>query len=683
MRWRLGLLLCFVAFLSFAQKRPEIDLETFAERLFQIQDEDVSYEDLYESLFLFYTSPLNLNKATKEELASLYILNPQQLIEILSYREQYGDFISLYELQNVPHLDLETVRDLIPFVTVTESSDSRKLLTRILNEENNYLLLRYTRSIQTERGFDESRENGYQGNPGTIYGRMRIRHSKDFSVGLTFEKDAGEPFSLDDKPYGFDFYSFHFLLENKGKIKTLALGDYQLQMGQGLVFGSGFSPGKGAETIHTTKRNSVGIRPYSSVLESGFFRGAAATVSLGQFEVTALGSHLKQDALLQNDTTYSDYEEFINSIQATGMHRTPNEIASRNQITESNLGFALNFEPSYRFSAGITALHTQFSRPLQRKPNTYNQFEFQGEQNTIGSAYFNYNFQNFILFGESGISSSGGIGAVGGLIASLTSKIDFSLNFRHFDKDFHSFYGNAFSEGSRIINERGTYWGIKYKPNRQWQFAAYFDRFSFPWLRFRVDAPSKGHEMLGRVTYSPTRKIKAYLQYRFEQKERSITPEGSNTSRLIPTHKGNYLFNMDYELGPVLSFKTRVQGSFYEENQVTTKGLALIQDVNMTFRKWKLSTRIAVFETDDYDNRQYVYEKDVLYAFSIPAYSGVGIRNYLLLQYSASRYLTCYARYGRFQYSERQTSNIGSGNDLIDGNIKSDFKIMARWKFLR
>ncbi|MFT6883654.1 MAG: hypothetical protein ACJAVY_002460, partial [Marinoscillum sp.] len=86
---------CFYSLAAFSQEREEIDLEAFAERLFQVQDDDIGYEDLYESLLLNYTSPLNLNKANRLELSSLYILSPAQLNAFFKYRDNYGNFLSL------------------------------------------------------------------------------------------------------------------------------------------------------------------------------------------------------------------------------------------------------------------------------------------------------------------------------------------------------------------------------------------------------------------------------------------------------------------------------------------------------------------------------------------------------------------------------------------------------------
>ena len=659
----------------------EIDLEQFAEARFQVQDDDIAYEDLYESLLMYYTNPLNLNKVDKPELASLYILSPIQINSFFEYREQVGKLISKYELQAIPNFDVATIRDLLPFVTVTETSDSRPLLTRMLDEENNYLLLRYTRSIQESEGYQRTDGSGYQGDPNHLYGRFRVSHPQDFSLGVTFEKDAGEQFALNpaQNQYGFDYYSYHFALQNKGKLKSLVLGDYQMQFGQGLVLGAGFSAGKGAETINSIKRNSTGLRPYSSVLESGYFRGAAATFELSGIEITGFGSWLAQDGTLQNDTTYSDFEEFINAIQATGMHRTTNELASKNSIQEISTGVAIHYDLKHQFNIGATGLYTHYSSPLQKRPNNYNQFEFVGDQNFVGSIYSNFNYQNVMMFGEVARSKSGGMGTAAGILLSMTPKVDFSWSYRDYDKNFHSFYGNGFGEGSRIINENGIYWGIAYRPSRKYSFSAYFDKFNFPWLRYRVNAPSNGFEYLGRFTFKPSRSVSMYAQLRQENKELSVDSENGNLSELAETIKRNYILNLDYAVGRTFSFKSRVQGSSYQQGNETTHGLAIIQDVNVSFWKMKVSSRFALFETDDFNNRQYLYEKDVLYAFSIPAYYGTGTRAYFMTQYTVNKSLSLWLRYSQFKYVD--VESVGSGLNETEGDLRSEVKFMLRYKF--
>ncbi|MEP0987796.1 helix-hairpin-helix domain-containing protein [Ekhidna sp.] len=680
-------------------QNEEIDLEVFAERLFQVQDEDIAYEDIYESLLLYYSSKLNLNSVEPEELASLYILNPAQLSNFFIYRDQFGEFLSINELQAVPELDLETIRLLLPFVTVEESlTDTRPLLQRVINEENNYFLLRYSRRLEEQKGYTPAlpldttfirNENQdivdtvtspparFAGSPNKIYGRFRTSHRNDFSLGFTFEKDNGEQFSFNNSNRGFDFYSYHLLLENKFGFRKIVLGDYQLQVGQGVVLGAGFNAGKGAETVNTTKRNSLGLRPYTSVLESGFFRGAGIAKEFGDFELTVFYSRLNQDGNIQTDTTFSDFDEFINSIQNSGFHRTPGELASKDQISEQSIGAVIQYQPHRRFTVGISGLNSQYSRPLQRKPNNYNQFEFNGDHNFVTSAYANYTWQNFTFFGEAARSKSGGIGAVGGLVTSLSRTVDMAMVFRNYDRDFHSFYGNAFSENSRNINEKGTYWGVSVTPNRRHKVNLYYDRFQFPWLKFRTEAPSVGHEWLIRYSHFPSRQVTLYAQAR--QQTRQVTVPNENLNILVDQIKHNYIFNVDYALKPWLKLKTKVQSSTQDEGGEFTKGFAIIQDVNFDWWKLKFNTRMALFETDDFDNAQYVYESDVLYAFSIPAYNGTGVRTYAMVRYDPVRNLSLWLRYASFSFRDR--NSVGSGLNESVGSISSEIKAMLRFKF--
>ena len=218
--------------------------------------------------------------------------------------------LSIYELQSIAGFELSVIQDLLPFVTVRENElDNRSLLERIIGEPNNYLLLRYSRIVENQRGYLSETSNGYTGTQDKLYGRFRVSHRNDFSAGFTFEKDAGEEMDF-SQGSGFDFYSAHFMVENQGIIRKLILGDYQLQVGQGLVFGAGFNPGKGAETVNTVKRNTLGMRPYTSVLETGFLRGVGVTIPLKKVEITAFYSNLMQDGNIQNDSIFNDFEEF-------------------------------------------------------------------------------------------------------------------------------------------------------------------------------------------------------------------------------------------------------------------------------------------------------------------------------------------------------------------------------------
>ena len=93
----------------------------------------------------------------------------------------------------------------------------------------------------------------------------------------------------------------------------------------------------------------------------------------------------------------------------------------------------------------------------------------------------------------------------------------------------------------------------------------------------------------------------------------------------------------------------------------------------------RLTARYALFDTDDYDTRQYVFEQDVLYAFSVPALSGRGTRVYGLAQISCTRHLTLWLRLAETHFRHQRT--VGSGLEEIQGPRRTEFKAQARYRF--
>jgi hypothetical protein len=221
------------------------------------------------------------------------------------------------------------------------------------------------------------------------------------------------------------------------------------------------------------------------------------------------------------------------------------------------------------------------------------------------------------------------------------------------------------------------FWGLKIRPNGRWQLAAYYDVFRFPWLKFLTDAPSDGHEFLARISYLPSKKVSLYGQFREEVKGRNLRDNPTRMDVVVPSTRRNYQINIDFRAEKVVSFRSRVQWSTYQQTGAgQTGGFTLVQDASFDFRRVRLSTRFALFDTDDYENRQYVFEKDVLYAFSIPAYYGRGFRNYYLLQFRLSPKVDLWFRYAFTQY--RGQATISSGLEQIEGSRRSDVKVQLR-----
>jgi hypothetical protein len=679
------LLVC--SFESFTQEYPrkEINIRNFIQDIVGNPDGGVN-EDLFESLYQNYLNPIDLNKVTREQLSSVYVLSEKQLNSFFLYRQKAGNLLSIYELQAIPDFDLSTIYKLIPFVAVKPDGLSFGTLTDGFSGSNQYLLLRYAQILETKKGFTEPDSRSkvrYEGSPMKLYARYKMYSSKDFSLGFTLEKDEGESQLT-------DFKSFHLQFQNKGHWKNITLGDYQLQLGQGLISSAGFYIGKGSETVLTTRRNHLGVRPYTSALENNFFRGGAATYQLGKFEIIGFYSRLNRDGnIVQDKTANLDY---ASSLQTSGLHRTTSEIADKGSVFEENIGTDITFKnEGNTFQIGFTALETNFDKTLQKAEKDYNLYEFSGNSNLLTGLHYSYNYQNFNFFGEIARSSSGGIGAVSGVLASLGKRTDFSILFRKYDRDFHSFYANGFSENSRNINETGLYAGVKHALNKKWSVSAYFDYFQFPWYRYLVDKkPTVGFDYLGRVTYQPQKNMQIFFQFRQENKEENtkITEtyidKGREKTREITVVRNRtrrvFVANFDYKISKTLNVQTRASYSTYQfEDQAFTQGFAIAQDINADFGKLSLSGRLAFFKTDDYDNRQYFYEQDVLYAFAFPAYYQHGIRHYLMAQYKISRNVDAWVRWARTDLFDGGI--FSSGLEEIPLSHRSEVKMQIRLHF--
>ncbi len=663
------------------QEKLIFDLQEFIESNFNIQDESLNYEDLYERLFLLYEDPINLNDVSEEDLLALHILSTNQVSALLDYILTRGKLISIYELLYINGFDNGTINKLLPFVSVSQvKTDGRSLFKRIIQEKNNYFILRYERTLEEKRGYQSATDDGYLGSPDKLYFRYRVSNPKDFSVGFTMEKDAGETLFGNNafKKRGIDFWSAHLLFENKRKWKKIVLGDYQLQLGQGLLYGAGFGIGKGSETINNLEKAHMGIRPYTSVIEGGFLRGVAATYGISnKVNTTIFTSHLKQDANIQTGDL-EDFQTYFSSIQLSGFHRTHSELARKGAIDETLAGIDISYKPNHLNRVGFIASINRFSVPILRANKPYNQFEFSGSTNSNLGLYGKTSWHQFNFFGETSISRSGGLGMVMGFTSSLSARIDFAMIFRNFQKNFHSLRSSAFSEGSRNINESGIYWGIKYILNKRFNLSAYFDTFRFPWLRFRTNAPSEGKDYLIRLNYSPNRKVNTYFQLRSKVKDQNFRDLETNHINVLPGKKKQYLFNLDVEINHSLILKSRVQHSKYQIATNKTSGYAFSQDATYKHNNLTISGRLALFDTEGAENRQYMYERDVLYAFSIPAYSGRGIRNYVLISYRLNTNIDLWARLSRTTFYDR--SEIGTGLETIDGNKKTDIKFQIRYK---
>ena len=79
------------------------------------------------------------------------------------------------------------------------------------------------------------------------------------------------------------------------------------------------------------------------------------------------------------------------------------------------------------------------------------------------------------------------------------------------------------------------------------------------------------------------------------------------------------------------------------------------------------------FHTDDYDSRIYASEKGLVYTFYTPSFYGSGFRYSAHIRCDLNKTFMFLVKFGQTAYRDRET--IGSGNDLIEGNTKTDLQM--------
>jgi hypothetical protein len=639
--------------------------------------EDQDYSDIAERLTYYRKHPIDLNNATKDQLKELIFLSPIQINEILNHSLENGPFIDVFELQSIGSLDIESVNLLMKFVKVTLPPPFKDMtFKKLVQKADHDLMIRIGKILEKQAGFSKlgnAMEANYQGSAWRILTRYRYNFSNTLAASLNMEKDAGEQFFDSSKNKGFDFYSGNISFRGSGIVKKLLIGDYALQFGQGLVMwsGSGFGKGSGISTI---AKQDFGLKPYSSVNESIFLRGASGTFKFRKLSFTPFFSKKNLDASL------TDQGKEVNTINISGLHRTKSEIDTKSQLLSTLYGAHVQFN-SKSLNIGFTSYQTQFSLPFSIGKSLYEQFDFKGNLLTNLGLNYDYSHRNTYFFGEVAHSKNGGTASINGIMSSLSPRVSLVLMHRRYAKNYHSFFNQSVSEASNAVNESGFYSALSLKFDSKWDLFTYSDFFRFPWLKFRVNAPSSGYELFAQLNYRMNKKLN--LSSRFKQQLREENSESIFAdSGLETVDKQNYRIEIRYSIDDRFSFRNRIEMVRYQKgNSKFEIGFLNYQDIIYKPMSSRLSgnIRFGIFDTESFNSRIYAYENDVLYAYSVPAYQGKGVRFYLNARYTLTRGFDLWLRYSLTSYYDQNT--VGSGDDKINGNKRSDARLQIRYQF--
>jgi len=658
----------------------EQQLENITENNEDVETEDDSY---LQQMMQYLKNPINLNSATAADLKELRVLTPIQIQNFISYRLLTGKLIDVYELQAVPGWDITTIQKIRPYISVSMQASVVSTFGNRLSGGDKSILVRVTQVPERSKGYlldSSTATNFYPGSPQKILFRYKYVYKNLLQYGIVGEKDAGEQFFKGKQKQGFDFYTAHIFARKIGIIKALAIGDFTVNLGQGLTQWQSLAFKKGAD-VTNIKREADVLRPYNSAGEINFHRGLGITLAKDNWQLTAFGSYKNIDAnFVAADTTQS-LDEFISSLQTSGYHRTKSETDDKG--IQRQLAFGGNFSYQYKgLHLGVNGIHYKFKLPLIKSADPYNKYALTG--NSFGNYSFDYSYtyRNMHIFGEAAFTNKFDKAFINGLIISVSTKVDASLLYRNISKSYQSLYTSAFTEGTYPTNEKGLYAGVSIKPNPYWRIDAYADFYKFPWLRYRVDAPSTGSDYLVQINYKPNRQLEIYSRYHSETKAYNVNPDLLVLSPVIQQPKKNWRTQVSYKISPAISLRNRTEVVWFDKKGINAEqGYLIYFDFiyKPLLSPLSGSIRLQYFETDGYNSRLYAYENDVLYSYSIPVFYDKGYRYYININYDVNKKLALWIKLSQTRYKDK--SLIGSGLDEINGRVKSEVKLQAMYKF--
>ena len=630
-------------------------------------EKEINWENEIEELSERISQPINLNSATKEQLEQLPFLTDLQVENLLAYVYIHAQMQTVYELQLVEEMDYKTIRLLLPFVCV--QSVKKKEIFRLrdmFKYGKQEILTRLDIPFYTRKGY----ENSYLGP--SMYHSLRygFRYGEQVYAGITGEKDSGEPFAALHNKQGYDYYSYYLLIRDFGRLKTLALGNYRLSFGQGLVVSTDFLVGKSSSLVSSSFRNG-GIRKHASTDEYNYFRGIASTVKLIKgVLLSGFYSYRCMDGTME--------ENEITTIYKTGLHRNEKEADKKNvfslQLTGGNISYVNN-----RLKLGLTGIYYVFNHPFEPELREYAKYNLHGNRFYNVGLDYGYRWHRFMFQGETAIGKKG-LATLNRLQYSPVQGMQLLLIHRYYSYDYWAMFARSFGEGSSVQNENGWYLAMEAAPFRHWIFFASVDFFSFPWWRYRISKPSQGMDLLLKTTFSPCKVANMYLSYRYKRKERDNS--GTNGSVILPIYQHRLRYRLNFLPGDMFAFRTTVDyNHFHAFRKPPSQGYQFSQMVSVQFPYFPLRAEVQgnYFHTDDYDSRVFVAEKGLLYTFYTPSFQGEGIRWMANLRYDINSHWMIICKFGQTIYYDRNA--IGSGNDRIEGNRKADLQMQLRLKF--
>lgn len=682
-----------------AGNEPEPDAAAALDRF----DPDAASEEALRRLIDRAADPIDLNRARAQDLAALPALSPALARTIVQQRRTNGPFHHVRDLLDLPGVSPSVFAQIEPFLAVRPHPPTAgATATRPRRDARLEITQTLTRRIDLGRGFDgDTTRTTYLGSPERLLTRIRATAGRRLHLGLTLDKDPGEPvqWDPDTDQYGVGHVSATVAARDLGPVSSAVVGDYTVEIGQGLAFWPAGAFGKGRDAVRPLLRTGRGIVPTSTAEENRFFRGVALTASPARStHLTAWWSRKRRDASLAPPSVPPDVRAGeavrpVQSLSSSGLHRTHAERDRKNAVRETLVGMAATWSPP-RGRLGVAAARTTYHRPVQPPATPSRRFDPRGSRFDVASAFGNGTFGPVTVFGEAARTS----GSAGGVVAGLSMRArrtEALLLGRWVARTFWSLHGGTIGEQSGPPqNERGFYMGLRSQLSPTLQIAAYTDVYRFPWLRFGVPRPSDGMDVRLVLDHQPRPWLHQYIEVRTETRDVGVdvrSADGRTVDGVTAQTRQSVRWHGSFDFSRSVRLRTRLEhtwasgravgGASLPASRYRERGVLLFQDVRWRLPSTTVDARLALFDTDGFASRVFAYENDLRYSFSVPAFQGRGRRAYVLVRTDLTPRWRIEAKYGVTTF--RDVDAVGSGLDEVSGNRIREVRVQLRWRWQR
>ena len=616
------ILICPVA------KSQEVEEQIYESNM--VESEDI-IRNPNESIGFFQRKQVNINHAAAQELNEIQLLTPEQIRQFILFRNTFGNFVSLAELQAIPYWDVFTIKKVLPFLSIENTTHFFPSFKEFVNKSAYSVLYRTGGKMIDTLGKPTSNQGKPSDNKNNYAQLISYRHKTKnlLQWGFTTEKDAGEKYVLDHT-------SAFIAIEKKKLLKQLIAGDYIVNLGQGLIHWQGHAFGKSSNLIQGYRQSQT-YKPHTGTDENIFHRGLAIVLDKKNIELSSFISLMRIDANVVTDNISG--RRTVSSILTSGLHRTEFELEDKDALRQTSWGSRMAWHSS-KGKIALNHVNFHYDLPISKRPLPYNQFAISGNDWRNTSLDYGWSTPIGFLFGEIAMDKHSNAALTAGIVKSLDSKFDLSLILRNMSSRYKAIQSNTITQQGEAGNEKGFFICFNFIPTQKIRIEGFADHFMNSWPLYYNDGIRRGQSYAIQYVWRPDKKNEIYIRWQHNQIRSNQEVEESRTNYLNNNSSNRIRLHLSSMIGDALTLRYRTEIIWMrKEGGDPEKGVLTYTEMIMKTPRspFSISVRFTWYETDSYASRLYAYERDLLSYHAVPAHYDNGNRSYLLLQYKLNR----------------------------------------------